>query len=93
VIGEGSFGTTYRGTWKGGDCAVKCVRIANPDEAQSFLREVETLALIRHPNIMPFYGELGCGGNVRPESPTQNILDFTVRWLCSVALAARAGLY
>ena len=60
VIGEGSFGTTYRGTWKGGDCAVKCVRIANPDEAQSFLREVETLALMRHPNIMPFYGALGC---------------------------------
>ena len=62
VIGEGSFGTTYRGTWKGGNCAVKCVRIANPDEAQSFLREVETLALIRHPNIMPFYGALIGGG-------------------------------
>ena len=56
VIGEGSFGTTYRGSWKGGECAVKCVRIANPDEAQSFLREVETLALIRHPNVMPFFG-------------------------------------
>ena len=56
VIGEGSFGTTYRGSWKGGVCAVKCVRIANPDEAQSFLREVETLALIRHPNVMPFFG-------------------------------------
>lgn len=56
MIGEGSFGTTYRGSWKGGEAAIKCVRIANPDEAQSFLREVETLALLRHPHIMPFYG-------------------------------------
>ncbi len=32
------------------------VRISKPDEANSFLREVEALSLLRHPNIMPFYG-------------------------------------
>ena len=56
VLGEGSFGTTYRGAWRGADCAVKVVRISKPDEANSFLREVEALSLLRHPHIMPFFG-------------------------------------
>ena len=56
MLGEGSFGTTYRGAWRGADCAVKVVRISKPDEANSFLREVEALSLLRHPHIMPFFG-------------------------------------
>lgn len=55
-LGQGSFGTTFRGTWRGGQLAVKRVRISKPDEATSFLREVHTLASLRHPNIMPFCG-------------------------------------
>ena len=56
-LGQGSFGTTFRGTWRGGDLAVKRVRISKPEEATSFLREVSSLACLRHPNIMPFIGE------------------------------------
>jgi len=44
------------GTWRGGDLAVKCVRVAKESEASSFLREVACLAAIRHPNVMQFYG-------------------------------------
>ncbi|KAK9800891.1 hypothetical protein WJX73_007224 [Symbiochloris irregularis] len=55
-LGQGSFGTTFRGSWRGGDLAVKRVRISKPEEATSFLREVSSLACLRHPNIMPFIG-------------------------------------
>jgi serine/threonine protein kinase len=47
VLGSGAFGTTYRGTWRGADVAVKCVRISNADELNSFLQEVETLSQVR----------------------------------------------
>ncbi len=56
VLGEGAFGVTRVGTWRGGDVAVKAVRVGAPSEATSFLREVAALAALRHPNIVGFYG-------------------------------------
>eukprot|EP01026_Neomeris_dumetosa_P055673 TRINITY_DN50712_c0_g2_i1.p1 TRINITY_DN50712_c0_g2~~TRINITY_DN50712_c0_g2_i1.p1 ORF type:complete len:502 (+),score=87.87 TRINITY_DN50712_c0_g2_i1:131-1636(+) len=56
ALGQGTFGTTYRATWRGSQVAVKSVRIKKPDEAVSFLREVDALSVFRHPNLMPFIG-------------------------------------
>ncbi len=56
VLGEGAFGVTRVGTWRGGDVAVKAVRVGAPSEATSFLREVAALAALRHPNVVGFYG-------------------------------------
>ena len=57
---KGMFGQTYLGCWRGGDLAVKCVRVSKESEAASFLREVAALAAIRHPNVMHFYGKTLC---------------------------------
>ena len=56
LLGKGMFGQTYLGCWRGGDLAVKCVRVSKESEAASFLREVAALAALRHPNVMQFYG-------------------------------------
>ncbi|CAD7700660.1 unnamed protein product [Ostreobium quekettii] len=56
IIGEGAFGTTYHGIWRGAQVAVKCVPVQSKEDMISFLREVEALAGIRHPNILPFLG-------------------------------------
>ncbi|KAK9833565.1 hypothetical protein WJX81_006548 [Elliptochloris bilobata] len=56
TLGQGAFGVTRMGSWRGGDVAVKAVRIGAPSEATSFLREVAALAALRHPNILGFYG-------------------------------------
>ncbi|CAD7696151.1 unnamed protein product [Ostreobium quekettii] len=56
TIGEGAFGTTYHGIWRGGQVAVKCVSVQNKEDMISFLWEVEALAGIHHPNVLPFLG-------------------------------------
>jgi hypothetical protein len=36
--------------------AVKCVTVRTDTELLNFLREVECLAALRHPNVVPFLG-------------------------------------
>lgn len=50
VLGQGAFGTTYRGRWRGAEVAVKCVRVSQSSELTTFLREAEAMSLVRaHP--------------------------------------------
>ena len=72
LLGKGMFGQTYLGCWRGGDLAVKCVRVSKESEAASFLREVAALAAIRHPNVMQFYG--------KPSSLHRQICSSDVSW-------------
>lgn len=55
-IGQGTFGSVYRSLCRGGFCAVKCVSPHSDDEGVNFVREVEALAQVRHPNVMAMYG-------------------------------------
>ena len=55
-IGNGSFGTVYRGRWRGTDVAVKklsCGAQAGAlQAAEDFRSEIAMLGMLRHPNIV-----------------------------------------
>ena len=55
-LGSGSFGTTFKASYRGSDVACKRVRISSPSELTTFLREIETLSLLKSPHIVPFIG-------------------------------------
>lgn len=71
VLGEGAFGTTYEGQWRGAKVAVKCVRISSETEMTNFLREIETLSAVRHPHVVPFLG-----ASIRPPDSFWLISEF-----------------
>ena len=61
VLGTGSFGIVYGGTWQGLPSAIKRVfrggRSVGSDAAMhALVREVVLLSRLRHPHILPFYG-------------------------------------
>lgn len=53
TLGSGSFGTVYKGTWRGKIVAVKQFRTR--EEIDSFLVEVEKLSCVKHTNIVTLY--------------------------------------
>lgn len=55
VIGRGTFGVVHQATWQGGCVAVKRVQPRSREQATTFVREVEALALLRHPHVMQLY--------------------------------------
>lgn len=58
-VGEGSFGTTYRGEYRGTDVAVKVIKYQNditPKMISDFKKETTMLEKLRHPCIIGFIG-------------------------------------
>lgn len=57
VIGEGGFGTVYRGVWEGMDVAIKQLRLEalGHDPLQEFFQEAKIMHRCRHPNIVLFF--------------------------------------
>ncbi len=55
IAGEGAFGATHKGIWRGAECAVKIVK-PEGTSAEAFARELSTLALVRHRNVVNLYG-------------------------------------
>ncbi|KAG2488945.1 hypothetical protein HYH03_012564 [Edaphochlamys debaryana] len=76
VLGSGSFGTVYKGTWQGLQVAVKTVAFsASPDRRKRALQEAALCQSINHPNIIATYAsELQPIGGVQalqsPSHPT-----------------------
>ncbi|XP_027066037.1 serine/threonine-protein kinase CTR1 [Coffea arabica] len=57
-IGAGSFGTVHRADWNGSDVAVKILmeQDFHAERFNEFLREVQIMKRLRHPNIVLFMG-------------------------------------
>lgn len=57
-IGDGGFGTVYRGQYRGTDAAIKILKIQDlPTELlEEFTREIDLMAKLRHKNIIQFLG-------------------------------------
>eukprot|EP00039_Didymoeca_costata_P017234 m.317537 g.317537 ORF g.317537 m.317537 type:complete len:471 (+) comp16509_c1_seq6:2973-4385(+) len=58
VLGQGASGVVYKGTWMDGEVAIKFSELADREAlvATQFMEEAETMAKLRHPNIIQFYG-------------------------------------
>lgn len=56
-IGSGGFGVVFKGTWRGIDVAVKCLKgEVREDELSVFMHEVNVMSRLRHQNILLFVG-------------------------------------
>ena len=59
LINRGSSCEVYRGEWRGGEVAIKQFRSSykdNPKELGKFVKEMQTLACVRHPNLILLMG-------------------------------------
>ncbi|OQU84640.1 hypothetical protein SORBI_3004G093100 [Sorghum bicolor] len=62
-IGEGGYGNVYRCTLDHTEVAVKVIQEDSIDKTDEFLKEVEILSQLRHPNLVLLLGfcpEIGC---------------------------------
>eukprot|EP00966_Prymnesium_polylepis_P073548 1707267-Prymnesium_polylepis.1 len=57
LLGSGAFGTVHKTRWRGTPIALKTSRDDCPDfEKRLFMRELETMLHLRHPNVVQFLG-------------------------------------
>ena len=65
-LGEGQFGTVYRGTCRGKEVAIKRLfkQDLDAETLADFKKEVEIMARLRHPNTLLFMGACTSPGNM-----------------------------
>ena len=56
VIGEGSFGAVYRGSYQGQPAAIKTLKAMNESALSDFVREIDMLGRLRNPYVLTFFG-------------------------------------
>jgi len=58
TVGEGSFGSVWRGKYQGQVVAIKTLRTITESALKDFLREIEMLAQFNNPYIMGYFGSV-----------------------------------
>lgn len=86
-VGDGGFGTVYRGQYRGTDAAIKILKVQElPDDAlEEFSREIDLMAKLRHKNIVQFLGAS------RVQGKFAIVTEFIE--LGSVAVRSRSALF
>ena len=73
IVGSGNFGEVLKGSYCGQAMAIKRLKIqTNPDVIKELLNEASTMAEIRHPNVVTFYGLM---------KDDQNRLHLVTEWM------------
>lgn len=102
VIKKGSFGTIYQGQWCYHPVAVKLIESSKATDYAEFVREVEIMSRLRHPNITQLYGacldpkpclvmELMAGGSL--ENKIEKSGALTEAEACQIAQGVASGLF
>ncbi|KNC52393.1 TKL protein kinase [Thecamonas trahens ATCC 50062] len=66
LVGSGAFGVVHRGTWRGGDVAIKTIKVDSlaSDAVAEFKAEAKLMRLLPpHPNVVQFLGVCKAGEN------------------------------
>jgi serine/threonine protein kinase len=62
ILAEGSFGKVYEGTFNGSPCAIKIMKVTNPESAvtkiliKSLRTEMALMSKFHHPYVISFFG-------------------------------------
>lgn len=102
TLGSGSFGTVFKGRWRGRHVAVK--QFKTREEIDSFLVEVKQLSCVKNPNIVTLYGastlsdtaylimEYAEGGSLNHLLHECKRQDYDLRHACSWAMQTAKGV-
>jgi len=56
VIGEGSFGSVYKGSYASQPAAIKTLKSLSQEALNDFIREIDMLGKLRNPYVLTFFG-------------------------------------
>lgn len=102
TLGSGSFGTVFKGRWRGRAVAVK--QFKTQEEINSFMVEVKQLSCVKHENIVTLYGtssladtaylimEYAEGGSLNHLLHECKQQNYDLRHACIWALQAARGV-